>query len=327
MSNQGSGQGGFSGASFAAQHPATPPRRLNVAPTDGTTKFNTIRIPLIPVACWRLNDPGFAFDSSFVSPTFRGEISRLSSIVAANQGCPAAVFGHCDPAGSDALNKTLGDRRAIAVYSLLTRQPDLWAFLHDNPQVGDTWDLHMTQTMLASVQDAQNQPYYDGAIDGRTGPKTQDAVKRFQGDAGLTADGDPGKGTRKALFGAYMDWLCSAYMPSPAPASAPPPFRMQATDFLGGVGAQAGDLPKQSLQSCGKFNPIVLLTSSEMNESDTTSRNSNDAPNRRVIMFFFAQGTKVDPATWPCPQVKQPNDACKSAFWPEVIPVERTATR
>ena len=47
---------------------------LNVAPTDGSTKFNTIRIPLIPVACWRLDDPAFAFDSSFVSAKFRGEM-------------------------------------------------------------------------------------------------------------------------------------------------------------------------------------------------------------------------------------------------------------
>ena len=45
----------------------------------------------------------------------------------ANEGCPAAIFGHCDPAGSDTLNKTLGDRRAIAIYALVTRQPDLWA--------------------------------------------------------------------------------------------------------------------------------------------------------------------------------------------------------
>jgi hypothetical protein len=34
-------------------------------------------------------------------------------------------------------------------------------------------------------------------------------------------------------------------------------------------------------------------------------------------MFFFPQGTKVDSSAWPCPKVKDPGDACKSAFWPD----------
>ncbi|HEY5243050.1 MAG TPA: peptidoglycan-binding protein, partial [Polyangiaceae bacterium] len=324
--------------------------------TDGSTKFNTIRIPLIPVACWRLNDPAFAFDSSFVSPSFRGELvedhepeadpqapppaspasplTNLAAIVGANPDCRAALFGHCDPAGSDALNKTLGDRRAIAIYALLTRQPDLWADLYDHSQVGDTWGLHMVQTMLASVRDGQGQPYYAGSANGIKGADTTDALKRFQGDAGLSADGDPGPKTRKALFGAYMDWLCTPDAPavgtspdattSNPPATTPPTrFLMQASDFLGGASAQAGDLPKMSLQSCGKFNPIVLLTNAEMGGEDTTdgasktTRNADDAPNRRVIMFLFKKGTTVDTSVWPCPKVKESNDACKSAFWPD----------
>jgi hypothetical protein len=302
------------GVHFAAQHDTEPRRALKIATTDGSSKFNTIRIPLIPVACWTLKDPAFAFDSSFVSPSFQAELGVLSGIVGANQECPAALFGHCDPAGKDDLNKTLGDRRAIAIYALLTRQPDLWAYLYDTKQVGDTWDLHMVQTMLASVQDGQGGPYYAGDIDGARTADTIDAVKRFQADAGLAADGDPGHQTRKALFGAYMDWLCT-----PAPAAAP--FRMQASDFLGGTGAAPGDLPKMSLQSCGKYNPIVLLTKDEMAGEDTTDgaskvqRNADDAPNRRVIMFLFEKGTTVEPSHWPCPKVKEANTACKDAFW------------
>jgi hypothetical protein len=34
-------------------------------------------------------------------------------------------------------------------------------------------------------------------------------------------------------------------------------------------------------------------------------------------MFLFKKGTSVDTAVWPCPKVKEPNDACKSAFWPD----------
>jgi outer membrane protein OmpA-like peptidoglycan-associated protein len=311
-----SGGGGGSGNSFAAQHAAAPRQALNVAPTDGSTKFNTVRIPLIPVACWRLNDPGFAFDSSFVAPAFHNEITTLQAIVSAHPECPASLFGHCDPAGSDALNKTLGDRRAIAIYAVLTRQPDLWAYLYDNPEVGDRWDMHMVQSMLASVPDATDTPYYAGIVDGQNGPQTTDAVKRFQGDSGLSADGSAGPDTRKALYGAYIDWLCT---PAGDPTATPPatPFRMQPGDFLGGTGAQPGDLPKMSLQSCGKFNPVVLLPTSEMNQSDTNSRNEDDAPNRRVILFLFPKGTTLADGQWPCPKVKESNAACNSNFWPD----------
>jgi outer membrane protein OmpA-like peptidoglycan-associated protein len=128
-----------SGGSIAAQHPAVARTALAVAPTDEGARFNAIRIPLIPVACFRLNDPAFAFDSSFVGPSFRVELAALEGIVRKNDGCPAAVFGHCDPAGSDDLNKTLGDRRAIAIYALLTRQQELWEYLYANPAVGDAW--------------------------------------------------------------------------------------------------------------------------------------------------------------------------------------------
>jgi outer membrane protein OmpA-like peptidoglycan-associated protein len=281
-----SGGAGGSGNSFAAQHQVAPRRALNVAPTDGSTKFNTIRIPLIPVACRRLNDPAFVFDSSFVGPNFKDEIGALAGIIGANEGCPAAIFGHCDPAGSDTLNKSLGDRRAIAIYALVTRQPDLWAWIHDNSQVGDTWDLRMVQTMLGSVPDRAQKPYLSGESNGVQGADTTDAVKRFQTDAGLAADGDPGSNTRKALYGAYMDWLCTADGGST-------PFRMQPTDFLGGAGASQGDLPKMSLQSCGKYNPIVLLTAADMNGPDLATRNAHDAPNRRVLMFLFQKGVTV----------------------------------
>jgi hypothetical protein len=332
--------------SLAAQHEVFTRADFKVAPTDGSTKFNAIRIPLIPVACWKLNDPAFAFDSSFVSPNFKGEIvptpgsdsaastgstaasatasmvdaplTTVSKIIATNQGCPAAVFGHCDPAGSDALNKTLGDRRAIAIYALLTRQPDLWAYLYDNAQVGDQWDLRMVQTMLAGVPDASGTPYYAGDANGTRDAATTDAVRRFQADAGLSTSGEPESQTRNALFGAYMDWLCTP--PSPSATLAP---LLQPTDFLGGQSAGRGDLPKMSLQSCGKFNPIVLLTKEEMGGEDTTDgaskvqRNADDAPNRRVIVFFFEKGTAVDPSYWPCPKVKESNAKCNDAFWPD----------
>jgi hypothetical protein len=92
---------------------------------------------------------------------------------------------------------------------------------------------------------------------------------------------------------------------------------MQITDFLGGASAGPGDTPKLSTQSCGKFNPILLLANSVMQGGDRIARNALDAPNRRVMMFLFKAGTKVDPATWPCPLIGATGDACKAAFWPD----------
>jgi hypothetical protein len=330
MSSGDSQSGGDGGSgSFAAQHPAMPRRALNVAPTDGSSKFNTIRIPLIPVACWRLDDPGFAFDSSFIAPVFRDDVTILREILQSNQGCPAALFGHCDPAGSDTLNKTLGDRRVIAVYALLTRQPPLWAYLYDNPAVGDTWGTSAIQCMLQSIVDADAHPYYAGIVDGKYGTDTVAAVKAFQSDSGKPATGQADGATRTVLFGAYMDWLStpdatseSDAQPDAASGLAAHSL-MQPEDFLGGSGAEAGDLPKMSVQSCGKLNPVILLTTEEMGGEDTTdgasktTRNADDAPNRRIVMFLFPQGTKVDSSVWPCPKVKEPFDACKSAFWPD----------
>jgi hypothetical protein len=261
------------GTSVAEQHPLMPDRTtLSFANTDGS-QLNTVRIPVIPVAGWRLNTPGFAFDSSLVAPAFRDEIARLQKIVDANPGCPAALFGHCDPVGSDELNKTLGDRRVIAIYALFTRQPDLWADIYDNPAVGDTWGTRSLQSMLTSLVDGDGNAYYAGAIDGIYGSGATAAVKHFQPDSGLPATGQADATTRKVLFAAYMDWLCSS-------------FRMEPGDFLGGTAAQSGDLPKMSLQGCSEFNPVVLLPASEM--------------------FFFKKGTSVDPDVWPCPKAKEP---------------------
>ena len=242
-----------SGTSIAAQHPVVSNRTtLSIATTDGGT-FNTIRVPLVPVACWRLNAPGFDFDSSLVLPTFRDQLATLQKIVQANPDCPAALFGHCDPAGTDDLNKTLGDRRAIAIYALVTHQPDLWEYLYSNPQVGDTWGTSALQTILSSLVDGQGNAYYgpDHAIDGSYGRSTTDAVKHFQLDASLHATGQADATTRKALFAAYMDWLCTLDSPSATP------FKMNVGDFLGGAGAKEGDLPKMSLQGCSELNPVV----------------------------------------------------------------------
>lgn len=298
--------------SAAEPHAAIPDAGFSFATTEGAA-FNTVRMVLAPVACWRLGRPGFAFDSSFVAPLFKNEILKLARIVEQHPDCPAALFGHCDPAGSDDLNKTLADRRAIAIYALLTRQVAMWADLYDHPEVGDTWGTMALQTILGSVTDDQGSIYYAGAIDGDYGSGTTAAVKRFQPSASLPATGKADAATRDALFAAYMDWLCT---PTAADGSAAGvPFQMKTTDFLGRGGL--GDLPRMSLQGCSEFNPILLLPAAQMKSGDHAQRDAADAPNRRVVGFFFKKGTQVAAPAWPCPKVKGSFADCKKAFWPD----------
>lgn len=45
----------------------------------------------------------------------------------------------------------------------------------------------------------RNAGYYDGAVDGKIGPRTKSAIKKFQADMGLKADGVAGRNTREKL--------------------------------------------------------------------------------------------------------------------------------
>lgn len=59
---------------------------------------------------------------------------------------------------------------------------------------------------LKTIQkNLQGLDYYDGEIDGMTGPKTEAAVKDFQADRLLSVDGDPGPQTTKALTGVIKE--------------------------------------------------------------------------------------------------------------------------
>lgn len=58
--------------------------------------------------------------------------------------------------------------------------------------------------------------YEPGVIDGAMGRNTQAAVRRFQADYGLTADGDPGAATQKMLIGAVAGTAVKVDKPADA---------------------------------------------------------------------------------------------------------------
>ena len=286
MSDSGhsSGDGGIS-----ADHKKLPLFPSLVAPTTDSQR-NTIRHSLIPCACWKGNDMLFDFDSSLVLPAIRGEMRvlrglmlRHSSVTTAGQegAMPSlTVFGHADPVGSDEFNKALSGRRAQAIYALLIRDVKLWDQLFNNPLGNDDWHRNAIETM-------------------------QRALGREKATRLIEA-------SRHELFLAYMDGLCNAEGVSGEILD----FRLQRSDFLGG-GADSGG--KGDYQGCGEFNPLLVFSEDEAAEfahSDSKGeRDGANAPNRRVVIFLFKAGAKVDAATWPCPRVKEGTTDCTMRFW------------
>ncbi len=96
--------GGVSGAQPA---PVNPFKFL--VGTSTSNELNVARLRLIPIACFRVDDIRFRFDSSFIpfdgssakkttGPNdIRAEMGELASLVKANPGSPLSIFGHADP--------------------------------------------------------------------------------------------------------------------------------------------------------------------------------------------------------------------------------------
>lgn len=62
---------------------------------------------------------------------------------------------------------------------------------------GSTSVISMTNTNIQRA--LKNAGYYTGPIDGKLGPQSRDAMKKFQADKGLKVDGIAGTQTKQAL--------------------------------------------------------------------------------------------------------------------------------
>lgn len=258
--------------------------------------------PPKPLAAWNLGSVHFGFDSSFILPSAADELASLKNKISEHSDSAIAVFGHADPVGDDERNKKLAGRRAFAVYSLLTKDPKGWTELARGAE-GDKWDLRTTQKMLAHLKDGSGAPYYQGRIDGVSGPKTQAAVKSFQSANGLKPDGVAGPKTHEKLFGAYMESIC--------------PISCKPDDFLG----DPKDPKHQwACSGCGEFNPLLVFSKAEdgqfRNSGDKSARNAKNSVNRRATVFLFpstAKGTgKVE---FPCPDRDSGSSKCRTQFY------------
>jgi peptidoglycan-associated lipoprotein len=63
----------------------------------------------------------FDFDSSAVKASEKSKIEKVADYFKSNSGHAVKVEGHCDERGTEEYNRSLGERRALAVRELLVR--------------------------------------------------------------------------------------------------------------------------------------------------------------------------------------------------------------
>jgi len=282
---------------LAATHATPDPFQFLVAPS-ASNELNTVRMRLIPVACWRVDDLRFRFDSSFVLPGIQDEMKSLAELLKVHQECPISIFGHADPVGSDDYNKTLSGRRAIATYAMLARAPALWDKLFTQSFGGDKWGTPAVQTMLGFVNSQTSNASAQGSTSSSTPPN--DHVRSVANNSGR----------RQQLYLDYMNALCGS-------------LRLDKTkDFLARNqdSGQKGDV-----QGCGEFNPTLLFSQEQQDRFDQAQqqndqstlqqRNDLNAGNRRVIVLIFRKGSLIDPSKWPCPRFNESAADCQKRFF------------
>lgn len=144
----------------------------------------------------------FRFDKAFVEPCMRQILRQVIDFAKKNDKQKLLIVGHTDLVGSpdppskeDPYNQSLSERRARAVYAFLTFGHDQaaadaavadWnAFRQkqtgnpNKPTLADNWGTREYQYML------QDLGFYPGAVDGKEGKITQEAVRAFRCHSGL----------------------------------------------------------------------------------------------------------------------------------------------
>jgi hypothetical protein len=273
--NDQSGIHGSSDGGVTGKHTPTSPIELHVAPSTADQN-NTARLRLIPVACFRVDDIRFAFDSSFVSSDpgddnndIRAELKLLVELIKKHPESPLSVFGHADPTGSDDYNKQLSGRRATVIYALLIANSD-------------------PSTAVKLWQGVAKQENW--------GKSHRQKMESFTGLPAGTAE--------SALFKAYLQKL------------APPDLKLAKTDFLAQGADALGKGDYQGCSEFNPLLIFSQQRNKQFeSQTDKTARNDANAGNRRVLVLLFQKGSKVDAASWPCPRATEGGAGCKARFW------------
>ncbi len=259
----------------AGKHDPAAAPQLVVGPTT-SDQFNTATLRLVPVACFRVDDIRFAFDSSFLSsdPTdetndIRAELKLLIGLLKDNPQSPLSVFGHADPVGTDDYNKKLSGRRATVIYALLisNSDPGTAAKLWQGVAQQENWGANQRQ-----------------------------AMQTLTGLPAGTSDTD--------LFKAYMQKLY------------PADLKLTKQDFLAQGADSGGKGDYQGCSEFNPVLIFSTQRNKQLeSQADKTARNDANAENRRVMVLLFQKGSKVDPTKWPCPRATEGVAGCVKRFF------------
>jgi len=287
------------------------PKHVATTTPDTDEKHNTLKEFLLAIACVNVPKDHFEFDSSFVLPAAKESFVKLSTLFDAltsksvfDPTPPLAIFGHADPVGDPVYNSILSARRARAIYAVLIRDTKTWDELatKPHPMGGDVWGSAPIETMINTVGFPDETP---PAIQQQPSKQAAASVK---GNSKL----------RQALYLKYMNALCVRSV-----KEVESEFILEKNKHFLARGADKNG--KGDLQGCGEFNPKLILskkkdTEAQKSKAAKDKRDKENALNRRVLIFLFKPGSKVDPKKWPCPHVKEGAaavKACDKRFWPD----------
>ncbi len=261
----------------AAEHPERKRLAYFVAPSTSDKKVkNTIILEVNVVACWKVEDIFFEFDEAFI----KKEIMVQDQVKTT----------------SDEFKKfrDLYDR----LVSLFKQHPSYKKypgppaaiFGHADPVGEDDYNKTLSERRAKVIYGIllRDPGIWKEVFKRKDGLKyLQDRLK------------DYGYGSGDASIKSYMDELC-------------PDFKLQKTDFLGDGNGEC------AFQGCSEFNPVLMFSKKEWNAfkkpENKKKRDEENQPNRRVVIYLFEPGTKVDPKLWPCPEEPE-IQGCKDRFW------------
>lgn len=160
----------------------------------------------LPPRVFRVRLTGFLFetDKTFLLPSAMRGIRGLVNYYRAHPEMTLVVTGHTDTVGDAAYNVALSEERAKSVAHYLKDEVDPWLACYQGSAHSKIWGTREDQHMLSAITDETGEPFYAGSIHGQLDVATRDAVTRYQTSRGLTADGQPGPETRRALCTDYM---------------------------------------------------------------------------------------------------------------------------
>jgi hypothetical protein len=266
---------GTSDGGVTGKHPPAEPFEFLVGPST-SDQSNTAQLRLVPVACFRVDDIRFAFDSSFITSDLadekndiRSELRVLVDLLKQHPDSPLAVFGHADPVGSDDYNKALSGRRATVIYALLisNSDPEAAVALWQGVARQENWGVNQRQTMQA-----------------------------FTGLSMGTTD--------SVLFKAYMKKL------------SPSELKLGKKDFLAQGADSKGKGDFQGCSEFNPVLIFSGERNTDLeSQKNKAARNDANSPNRRVMVLLFRKGSKIDIAKWPCPRATEGVSGCIKRFW------------